>query len=112
MVFQTGDGQAVKLDAGAHNLALTRVLLAARRWGAMQREFRLAEARICYGLPAAAVDVDERGAREKVSVIPDAWLLFECLKSWERGKRLWSFPFLWRLTGGQCTGSDLRSVKS
>jgi hypothetical protein len=62
-----------------HNVTLTRVLVAARRWASLSPGFRLSEVRICYelGEDPVSVDVETQGKREKVSVIPDAWLLFE-----------------------------------
>jgi hypothetical protein len=64
-----------------HNLVLTRILVAARSWSVVTADFRLTDTRICYemGSNPISIDVDTEGKREKVSVIPDAWLLFEKL---------------------------------
>jgi hypothetical protein len=60
-----------------HDLILTRFLIAAERFAAVNPNFRLVNTRICYEIGAALSDAGERGKREKVSVVPDGWLLFE-----------------------------------
>src|SRR5918999_579846 len=70
--------------AGLHNLILTRTLIAASLWAKKQPNFKLVKTRICYELSRAAPSVeltDDKGGREKVKIIPDAWLLFQKLSN-------------------------------
>jgi hypothetical protein len=62
-----------------HNLALTRVLVAAHAWAAQHPDFSLTQTRICYELARtpAKVSLTKEGQAESLKVIPDAWLLFE-----------------------------------
>lgn len=62
-----------------HSLVLTRFLVAADRWAAAKSGFRLSDMRICYELAAkaGAVAIGGGEGKEKVPVVPDAWLLFE-----------------------------------
>ena len=82
-----------------HNLVLTRVLVAARKWADGQPDFRLIEVRICYEMSgsAAATGGERQGKSDHVSVIPDAWLLFEKLKN---GVREYVFPVLLEIDRG------------
>jgi DNA-binding PadR family transcriptional regulator len=68
-----------------HNLALTRVLVAAAAWAAQHPDFRLAQARNCYELvrTPATISLTNKGKAESLRVIPDAWLLFEQTKGGE-----------------------------
>jgi hypothetical protein len=82
-----------------HSLALTRFLVAARRFaGLSSGEFKIGEIRICYDLAVAAgsvsVGVGERA--EAVPVIPDAWMTIE----WQRGGRRVTFPVLLEIDRG------------
>jgi hypothetical protein len=82
-----------------HNLILTRFLVAASRFAALAPDFRLSQVRICYELGASvvSVDIETQGKREKVSVIPDGWLLFEKLKE---GVREYVQPVLLEIDRG------------
>jgi hypothetical protein len=82
-----------------HNLVLTRLLVASRSWGAVTADISLSETKICYemGGDAVSVDVAAKGKMEKVSVIPDAWLLFEKLK---KGMREYVSPVLLEIDRG------------
>jgi protein involved in plasmid replication-relaxation len=82
-----------------HNLVLTRVLVATRSWAVQSPDFRLIEVRICYemGSNPVSIDVETEGKMEKVSVIPDAWILFERLK---KGEREYVFPVLLEIDRG------------
>jgi DNA-binding PadR family transcriptional regulator len=68
-----------------HNLALTRVLVAAQSWAAKQPDFKLVQTRICYELAhtPSQVSLTNKGKAETLKVIPDAWLLFEQTKGGE-----------------------------
>jgi len=83
----------------AHSLFLSRVLVAARSWAATQADFRLVETRISYELAKApaAVRIPEAGKAVTVSVIPDAWLLFEKL---ENGAHAHFLPVLLEIDRG------------
>lgn len=82
-----------------HNLVLTRFLVAASRVKAIAPDMRLSEARICYELGASpsSVEIDVKGKREKVSVIPDGWLMFEELRG---GRHAHWFPVLVEIDRG------------
>jgi len=84
----------------AHSLFLTRVLVAARTWAKAQPDVRLAETRISYELAKVSPSVRIPVAVRKtvaVSVIPDAWLLFEKL---ENGAHVRFFPVLLEIDRG------------
>jgi hypothetical protein len=82
-----------------HNLALTRVLVAAQSWAALHPDFRLAQTRICYELARtpSQVSLTNKGKAETLKVIPDAWLLFEQTKG---GEYAHGFPVLLELDRG------------
>jgi hypothetical protein len=83
----------------AHSLFLTRFLVAAHMWSKQQSDFRLSKTRIEYQLAKApgSVVIEREGGKETVSVIPDAWLLFERLKD---GKHANWFPILLEIDRG------------
>jgi DNA-binding PadR family transcriptional regulator len=68
-----------------HNLALTRVLVAAQAWAAKRSDFTLSQTHICYGLAhtPSQVSLTNKGKAETLKVILDAWLLFEQTKGGE-----------------------------
>jgi protein involved in plasmid replication-relaxation len=68
-----------------HNIALTRVLVAAHAWAAKRPDFTLSQTRICYGLARtpSQISLTNKGKTERIKVIPDAWLLFEKTKGGE-----------------------------
>jgi hypothetical protein len=59
-----------------HNLILTRFLVSAKKWRGERREFKLLQVRTCYevGSDYPSVEVVKEGKKERVKVIPDAWL--------------------------------------
>ena len=66
-----------------HNLILTRFLVSAKMWARRRVDFRLLEVRTCYEMSSGdypSVEMVREGKREQVSVIPDAWALFEVLE--------------------------------
>lgn len=77
--FRHNEGKHLSFSQVRHNLALTRLLVAAERWVSVVEGLKISEMRICYDLAGVAVkvDVEERGRKESVPVVPDAWLLFE-----------------------------------
>lgn len=83
----------------AHNLTLSRFLVAAHSWSAMQSDFKLAQTRICYDLAREAMtfEISKEGKTERLKVIPDAWLLFEQLKD---GRHAHWFPVLLEVDRG------------
>jgi hypothetical protein len=63
-----------------HNLILSRTLIAASLWAKKQPNFKLVKTRICYELAREAPLIeltDDKGRREKVKIVPDAYLLFQ-----------------------------------
>jgi hypothetical protein len=82
-----------------HNLALTRVLVAAQSWAAKQPDFKLVQTRICYELAhtPSQVSLTNKGKAETLKVIPDAWLLFEQTKG---GEHEHGYPVLLELDRG------------
>ena len=82
-----------------HNLVLTRFLVSASRFATLAPEMRLAETRTCYELGASpvSVEIEVKGKREKVSVIPDGWLMFEKLGD---GRHAHWFPVLVEIDRG------------
>jgi hypothetical protein len=80
-----------------HNLGVTRFLVAAHSWAKTDPGLSLAEARICYELAGVSVEVEEKGRREKVSVVPDGWLLF---KRFVKGKVPVECPILVEIDRG------------
>lgn len=68
-----------------HNLLLTRVLVAARKWVGERKDVKLLQVRTCYevGADFPSVEVVKEGKKEHVKVIPDAWLLFEVMEAGE-----------------------------
>src|SRR5919109_3245295 len=65
--------------AVVHNLILSRTLIAASLWAKKQPNFKLVKTRICYELAREAPSIqltNDKGEREMVKVIPDAYLLF------------------------------------
>jgi hypothetical protein len=87
-----------------HSLLLTRFLVAAHRWGKTQSDFKLSRTRISYSLASAPgkVSVPKQGSsvtkQAKITVIPDAWLLFEKLK---HGAHEHWFPVLLEIDRGK-----------
>ena len=77
--FRPDEGRHLSFTQVRHNLALTRFLVAARKWAETREDFSLSEARICYDLASVTGEVDKGGGRkrEPAPVVPDAWLLFE-----------------------------------
>jgi hypothetical protein len=80
-----------------HSLALTRFLVAARRFaGLSSGEFKIGEMRICYDLAVEAGSASV-GVGEKVeAVVPDAWMTIE----WQRAGRRVTFPVLVEIDRG------------
>lgn len=72
-------GRRLSFSQLIHNLTLTRVLIAAKRFGEMDPHFSLAQVRTCYelGAQARATGSDGREKAGEGGVIPDGWLLFE-----------------------------------
>jgi hypothetical protein len=66
----------------SHSLLLTRFLVAGRNWSERHPDFRLARVRISYEFQNSSVVVElPVGSRkERVSVVPDGWMLFEHLQ--------------------------------
>lgn len=66
-----------------HNLTLTRFCCAAYHWSTSQSDWKLAKTRISYELAAAArkVTLAKESGTETLSIVPDAWLLFEELQA-------------------------------
>jgi hypothetical protein len=67
-----------------HNLLLSRTLIAASVWAKKQPNFKLVKTRICYQLAREAPSIqliNDKGEREMVKVIPDAYLLFQKLNN-------------------------------
>jgi hypothetical protein len=62
-----------------HQLTLSRVVCAAQYWARQQTEYRLTRSALSYALARTAPSVTIKRAEQPktVSVIPDAWLLFE-----------------------------------
>jgi hypothetical protein len=70
--------------AALHNLLLSRTLIAASVWAKKQPNFKLIKTRICYELAREAPSIqltNDKGEREMVKVIPDAYLLFQKLNN-------------------------------
>jgi hypothetical protein len=66
-----------------HNLILSRTLIAASLWAKKQPNFKLVKTR-CYELAREAPSIqltNDKGEREMVKVIPDAYLLFQKLNN-------------------------------
>jgi hypothetical protein len=84
-----------------HNLALTRVLVAAQAWAAKRPDFRLAQTRICYDLARtpSQVSLTNKGKVQTLRVIPDAWLLFEYGQT-KGGEHAHGYPVLLELDRG------------
>lgn len=80
-----------------HNLSVTRFLVAGSRWSQMNPVFSLQETRICYDLAGVSVEVEEKGKRGKVSVVPDGWLLFSRVA---KGKSPVEYPILLEVDRG------------
>ena len=82
-----------------HNLALTRVLVATRIWATKSADLNLSDVRTCYDLGHSSPGFDEetREKKEKLSAIPDGWLLFEKLK---KGVREYVSPVLLEIDRG------------
>jgi Replication-relaxation len=70
--------------AAVHNVLLSRTLIAASVWAKKQPNFKLVKTRICYELAREAPSIqltNDKGEREMVKVIPDAYLLFQKLNN-------------------------------
>jgi hypothetical protein len=82
-----------------HNLALTRVLVAAHAWAAKRPDFTLSQTHICYSLARSPsqISLTNKGKTERIKVIPDAWLLFE---KKEGGEHAHGYPVLLELDRG------------
>lgn len=76
-----------------HNILLTRFCVAAHSFCSKQTDLRLAEIRLCYELARELATVEEaqRGTTQRLTVIPDAYLVFERLRDGvhERFMPLW-----------------------
>jgi hypothetical protein len=96
---RSSSGAHLSFSQVVHNLVLTRVLVAAQTWASGNPDISISAVRICYefGGSVTTVDIDEMGKREKVSVVPDAWLLFEKL---ENGKVVEHLPLLLEIDRG------------
>jgi hypothetical protein len=82
-----------------HDLALTRFLVAARRFAELSEgEFKIGEMRICYDLAGTPgnVSVGEGDKKEMLPVVPDAWIVIEKKGKGGRG----SFPVLLEIDRG------------
>jgi hypothetical protein len=67
-----------------HNILLSRTLIAASVWAKKQPNFKLVKTHICYQLAREAPSIqltNDKGEREMVKVIPDAYLLFQKLNN-------------------------------
>jgi hypothetical protein len=82
-----------------HDLCLTRFLVAAHRFASVSPDFELSSARICYELGAAPfeVELEVKGKKEKISVVPDGWVMFDKLRE---GRHLHWFPVLVEIDRG------------
>jgi hypothetical protein len=81
-----------------HNIALSRVLVAAAAWAAQHPDFSLTQTRTCYELARtpAEVSLTNKGEEERLKVIPDSWLLFEP----KSGEHEHGYPVLLELDRG------------
>jgi hypothetical protein len=66
-----------------HNLVLTRFLVAAAAFAKNVENFRLCQTRTGYELSKVppSVTLNQEGKKELIKVIPDAWLLFERIRT-------------------------------
>lgn len=67
-----------------HNLLLSRTLISASVWAKKQPNFKLVKTRICYELAREAPSIqltNDKGEREMVKAILDAYLLFQKLNN-------------------------------
>lgn len=82
-----------------HDLILTRFLVAANRFASETPDFRVSAVRICYELAGSPVEVEleGQGKREKITVVPDGWVLFEKLRD---GRHMHWFPVLVEIDRG------------
>jgi hypothetical protein len=83
----------------AHSLFLTRFLVAAEMWSKAEPDYDLSQTRISYQLARApaSVAIGEKAEKETVTVIPDAWLLFEKLQN---GRHARWYPVLLEVDRG------------
>jgi hypothetical protein len=87
-----------------HSLLLTRFLVAAHRWAQTQSDFQLSQTRISYALASTPgkVSISKKDStatqQAKITVIPDAWLLFKEVKN---GEHEHQFPVLFELDRGR-----------
>lgn len=97
--FRHDEGKHLSFSQVRHNLSLTRLLVASQRWVAGVESLKISEIRICYDLSGVVekVEVEERGRRESVPGVPDAWLHFERDKAGASGGR---FPLLLEVDRG------------
>jgi hypothetical protein len=75
-----------------HDLILSRTLIAASLWAKKHLNFKLVKTRICFELAREAPLIeltDDKGEREKVKIIPDAYLLFQKLSDNKHDERFY-----------------------
>jgi hypothetical protein len=77
--FRPDKVRHLSLGQMIHNLTLTRFLVAAKKWTEERRGCKLLQVKTCYevGSDYPSVEVVKDGKKERIKVIPDAWLLFE-----------------------------------
>jgi hypothetical protein len=61
----------------AHQLLLTRFVVAACYWASKQPEYTLADVRLSYELEKGVAMIEERYDRASVTIVPDGWLHVE-----------------------------------
>lgn len=106
--FRPGKVRHLSFGQLTHNLLLTRFLVAAKKLAEGRPDFKLLQVKTCYevGSDYPSVEVVKEGKKERIKVIPDAWLLFERVSREESVR----FPSCLRLTGGQRLEISLRST--
>jgi hypothetical protein len=75
-----------------HNLILSRTLIAASLWAKKQPNFKLVKTRICYELACEGPSIqltNDKGEREMVKIVPDAYLLFQKLSDNKHDERFY-----------------------
>jgi hypothetical protein len=60
-----------------HNLLLTRFVVAAQSWSRTQADINIIELRLCYDLVRSIATIQHQEEGSTLSLIPDAWMLFE-----------------------------------